>query len=91
MTVKQIQCLLTYLGYSPGAIDGADGRNTQAAIRAFQADYGLTVDGIPGAATQKMLIGAIAGTAVKVKKPESSDAPKTGTFWEDVYKRQVWT
>ena len=81
MTVKQIQCLLTYLGYSPGAIDGADGRNTQAAIRAFQADYGLTVDGIPGAATQKMLIGAIAGTAVKVKKPESSDAPKTGTFW----------
>ena len=84
MTVKQIQCLLTYLGYSPGTIDGADGRNTQAAIRAFQADYGLTVDGIPGAATQKMLIGAIAGTAVKVKKPESSDAPKTGTFWDDI-------
>lgn len=26
MTVKQIQCLLTYLGYSPGAIDGADGK-----------------------------------------------------------------
>nr|DAW36561.1 MAG TPA: N acetylmuramidase [Caudoviricetes sp.] len=65
MTVKQIQCLLTYLGYSPGTIDGADGRNTQGAIRAFQADYGLTVDGIPGAATQKMLIGAIAGTAGK--------------------------
>ena len=84
MTVKQIQCLLTYLGYSPGAIDGADGANTQAAIRAFQADYGLTVDGIPGAATQKMLIGAIAGTAVKVEKPESSDTPKTGTFWDDI-------
>ena len=47
MTVKQIQCLLTYLGYSLGAIDGADGKNTQAAIWAFQADYGLTVDGIP--------------------------------------------
>ena len=84
MTVMQIQCLLTYLGYSPGAIDGADGKNTQAAIRAFQADYGLTVDGIPGAATQKMLIGAIAGTAVKVEKPERSDAPKTGTFWDDI-------
>ena len=84
MNVKQIQCLLTYLGYSPGAIDGADGRNTQGAIRAFQADYGLTVDGIPGAATQKMLIGAIAGTAVKVEKPEISDAPKTGTFWDDI-------
>ena len=84
MTVKQIQCLLTYLGYSPGAIDGANGRNTQAAIRAFQADYGLTVDGIAGAATQKMLVGAIAGTASKVEKPESSDTPKTGTFWDDI-------
>lgn len=84
MTVKQIQCLLTYLGYSPGTIDGIEGRNTQGAIRAFQADYGLTVDGIPGAATQKMLIGAIAGTAVKVEKPESSDEPKTGTFWDKI-------
>ena len=84
MTVKQIQCLLTYLGYSPGSIDGIEGRNTQAAMQAFQSDYGLAVDGIPGAATQKMLIGAIAGTAVKVEKPESSDAPKTGTFWDDI-------
>ena len=84
MTVKQIQCLLTYLGYSPGTIDGIEGRNTQGAIRAFQADYGLTVDGIPGTSTQKMLIGAIAGTAVKVEKPEDSTAPKTGTFWDDI-------
>ena len=90
MTTKQIQCLLTYLGYSPGAIDGADGKNTQAAIRAFQADYGLTVDGIPGAATQKMLIGAIAGTAVKVDKPISSTPQKTGTFWDGIkyFKRE---
>ena len=89
MTMKQIQCLLTYLGYSPGAIDGADGRNTQAAIRDFQADYGLTVDGISGATTQKMLIGAIAGTAVKVDKPASA-APKTGTFWDEItyFKRE---
>lgn len=84
MTVKQIQCLLAYLGYSPGAIDGADGRNTQAAVRAFQADYGLTVDGIAGAATQKMLVGAIAGTAVKVEKPISGTEPKTGTFWDRI-------
>lgn len=84
MTVKQIQCLLTYLGYSPGAIDGADGKNTQAAIRAFQADYGLTVDGIPGAATQKMLIGAVAGTAVKVDKPADAGQARTGTFWDDI-------
>lgn len=84
MTTRQIQNLLDYLGYEPGVIDGAMGRNTQAAVRRFQADCGLTADGDPGAATQKMLIGAIAGTAVKVDKPESSDAPKTVTFWDDI-------
>lgn len=84
MTLKQKQALLAYLGYYDGPLDGLWGEQSQRATRAFQADYGLIVDGIPGAATQKMLIGAIAGTAVKVEKPESSDAPKTGTFWDEI-------
>ena len=86
MTVKQIQCLLTYLGYSPGDIDGANGRNTIAAVKRFQADYGLTVDGDAGTATQKMLTGAVAGTAVKVEKPvdTAGSEEKTGTFWDDI-------
>ena len=83
MTVKQVQCLLAYLGYYGGQADGIAGVRTVAAVRRFQADYGLTVDGIPGAATQKMLIGAIAGTAVKVDKPISTPQ-KTGTFWDDI-------
>ena len=37
MTITQIQCLLTYLGYSPGTIDGIEGRNTQAAIQDFKS------------------------------------------------------
>ena len=32
MTVKQIQCLLTYLGYNPGAVDGVNGLKTVAAV-----------------------------------------------------------
>lgn len=84
MTIKQIQLLLTYLGYDPGDIDGANGKNTIAAVRRFQADYGLTADGDPGAATQKMLIGAVAGTAVKVDKPADPGTPETGTFWDDI-------
>lgn len=86
MTVKQIQCLLSYLGYDPGEIDGANGRNTIAAVRRFQADYGLTVDGDPGAATRKMLLGAVARTAVKVEKPVPVpiEAEKTGTFWDNI-------
>lgn len=69
MTTKQVQCLLCYLGYDPGDIDGVSGKNTIAAVKRFQADYGLTADGDAGAATQKMLTGAVAGTAVKVEKP----------------------
>lgn len=86
MNIKQIQCLLVYLGYNPGDIDGANGKNTIAAVKRFQADYGLTVDGDAGAATQKMLTGAVAGTAMKVKKPVGTmeSEEKTGTFWDDI-------
>lgn len=89
MTVKQEQCLLAYLGYYTGPIDGQWGSLSTAACRAFQADYGLTADGICGAMTQKMLVAAVAGTAVKVERPaeaeqEATDKPKTGTFWDDI-------
>lgn len=84
MTTLQIQHLLAYLGYDPGDCDGVMGRNTQAAVRRFQADYGLTADGDPGAATQKMLIGAVAGTAAKVDKPADAGQAQTGTFWDDI-------
>ena len=52
MTMKQKQALLAYLGYYDGPLDGLWGEKSQRATRAFQADYGLIVDGIPGAATQ---------------------------------------
>lgn len=61
MTIKQIQCLLTYLGYAPGTIDGVDGPKTRAAVKAFQRDFGgLIVDGVAGASTQKALRHAVA-------------------------------
>lgn len=86
MTVEQIQHLLCYLGYDPGDCDGVMGKNTMAAVKRFQADYGLSVDGDPGGATRKMLLGAVAGTAAKVEKPVAvpSEAEKTGTFWDDI-------
>ena len=89
MTDKQKQHLLGYLGYYSGQVDGIWGQLSREATRAFQADYGMTADGICGAMTQKMLIGAIAGTAVKVERPaegvqEATDQPKTGTFWDDI-------
>lgn len=84
MTTLQIQHLLAYLGYDPGECDGALGKNTMEAVRRFQADYGLTADGDPGAATKKMLIGAVAGTAAKVDKPAQTGQAKTGTFWDEI-------
>ena len=89
MTIKQKQHLLGYLGYYNGQIDGQWGRMSTEACRAFQADYGLTPDGICGTMTQKMLIGAISGTAAKVERPTevepgTVDNQKAGTFWDDI-------
>lgn len=87
MTVKQIQHLLAYLGYYTSTVDGKWGNGSVAACKSFQRDYGLMVDGIAGTATQKMLIGAIAGTAAKVEKSTQStttSTEKTGTFWDGI-------
>lgn len=87
MTIKQVQCLLTYLGYAPGAIDGADGRNTQAAIRAFQAQEGLATDGIAGAKTQAALLDAVAegrGYEPKADTKQPTTSGDTGTFWDRI-------
>jgi peptidoglycan hydrolase-like protein with peptidoglycan-binding domain len=45
--VARVQAGLAKLGYDPGPIDGAMGGKTESAIRAYQRDYGLPVDGRP--------------------------------------------
>ncbi|MFC5477771.1 TIGR02594 family protein [Massilia suwonensis] len=61
-SVIQIQKALFSQGYDPGEIDGVWGRRTIAAVRAFQKNFGLTVDGVVGPATQKKLFRASDGT-----------------------------
>lgn len=48
--VHDIQAGLRRLGYDPGAVDGRMGPKTDAAIRKYQQDNGLTVDGQPSQA-----------------------------------------
>lgn len=89
MTAKQMQHLLGYLGFYAGIPDGIWGRLSLEATKEFQARYGLEADGVCGPMTQKMLIGAIAGTVVKVERPaesESADTGKTqtGTLWDEI-------
>ena len=56
-SVVALQQSLQAAGYSVGAIDGVYGPQTEAAVRALQADRGLQVDGIVGPATTAALEG----------------------------------
>ena len=75
MTGLQAQYLLLYLGYAPGGADGIWGKNSAAACKRFQADYGISASGTLDGDTQKKLIQAVAGTAEK---------KKSGSFWDDI-------
>ncbi len=55
-SVGEIQKRLAKLGYAVGAADGIWGVKTMAAVRKFQSDTYLTVDGIVGPQTWKKLI-----------------------------------
>jgi len=81
MTIKQIQCLLLYLGYNPGTVDGITGPNTRAAVKAFQAQEGLGVDGDPGPKTQTALLDAVANGRMR---NETADNHATGDFWPEI-------
>lgn len=45
--VREIQSLLSALGFRPGPADGAMGRQTRDAIQEYQRELGLDVDGEP--------------------------------------------
>ena len=83
MTTRQVQALLTYLGYDPGDVDGIPGRNTRQAVLSFQEAEGLETDGSPGPLTQTALLDAVAAGRFR-----SEDAPTpddaTGTLWDEI-------
>ncbi len=54
-TVSQIQTALKNVGIYTGSVDGIFGSSTEKAVKQFQAQKGLTVDGKVGNATLKAL------------------------------------
>lgn len=84
MTVRQVQLLLTFLGYDPGAIDGADGPKTRAAVKAFQAAEGLEPDGIAGPQTQARLREAVFQGRTKTVREPAAAPSGTGTWWDEI-------
>lgn len=69
--VRRLQQLLLAAGYSPGPIDGIFGPRTLRAVRQFQRDIGLTVDGVVGSRTWAALATEGSG----------DDHPDTGFAW----------
>ena len=53
--VTELQQDLNTLGYAAGKADGIYGANTANAVKAFQRDNGLSVDGVAGPATQSAI------------------------------------
>jgi peptidoglycan hydrolase-like protein with peptidoglycan-binding domain len=49
--VRDLQEAMKALGHDPGFIDGVFGEATEAAVKAFQQEKGITVDGIVGKVT----------------------------------------
>lgn len=65
--VRQLQTALAGWGYDPGTPDGIFGKNTEAAVKAFQKAQGLTADGICGPATWTALTEPVATYTVRAE------------------------
>ena len=76
--VLNLQRILQELGYLDAEPDGAFGRFTYRAVAAYQADHGLTADGIVGSITSSSLIslsGVRDMTGEKTSQEEEQGEP----------------
>jgi peptidoglycan hydrolase-like protein with peptidoglycan-binding domain len=87
--VKKLQQTLVDAGYDVGqsGADGIFGKNTAAAVKQYQKDNGLAVDGIAGKNTLGSLYGTSNSTASNTSKttpattPAATEKPKTATSY----------
>ncbi len=89
--VKKLQKRLKELGYYTPGVDGSYGDRTVEAVKAFQKNNKLTVDGVAGPVTQNKLYSssAVAATTDKVEEDTAiSDTLKKGDTGYAVRKLQ---
>ena len=77
--VTDIQRMLTELGYRPGSVDGSYGQNTRQAIKRYQANTGLPVDGHPSEALRQHLGVTSGAVAPKAATSGGASAAAAGT------------
>lgn len=84
MTVKQKQCLLCYLGYYNGKIDGIWGALSAAATAAFQKDNELEADGIFGSLTEETILRVVATGGAPEDDDGGDDEKIAVTWWDSI-------
>ena len=78
--VKHLQQNLIGLGFLTGEADGKFGAQTEAAVSDFQRDFGLSVDGSAGYATQTAVRNAIVRLQVELKNAGFNPGGADGHF-----------
>ena len=82
--VSALQARLAELGYYEAKVSGGYYTITQSAVRAFQAQNGLTVDGVAGQKTQEALFAADAVPASATPRPSPTPQPPKYLLMVDV-------
>ena len=78
--VLKLQQALNKLGYTTGGLDSKYGPSTQKAVKSFQKDNGLAVDGIAGNATQTKLYKLADGATINNSNNNNNTGDKESYF-----------
>ena len=84
--VIELQARLQYLGFFDGIIDGVFGWGTYWALRNFQSEFGLPIDGLAGSTTKQKLVNASKYDKAFVEK--NVDQGKSFTYYGGTPKEQ---
>lgn len=89
--MSRLQAELKAAGFNPGAVDGAFGKNTQKAVKAYQTRYHLQADGIVGPRTWNKLLtdGKKPGGTQSVSRPSSTPRGTTVTGYVNGRARRI--